>query len=58
VKRFERELKKRGVAAEFILYPGVSQAFFSDDRPQAYKKEAADDAWKRSVEFFDKYLKA
>lgn len=58
VKRLERELRKRGVAAEFILYPGTGHAFFSDDRPQAYKKEAAEDAWKRCVAFFDKYLKA
>ena len=58
VKRFEAELKKRGVAAEFILYPGAPHAFFSDDRPQVYKKEAAEDTWKRCVAFFDKYLKA
>jgi carboxymethylenebutenolidase len=58
VNRFEAELKKRGVAAEFILYPGAPHAFFSDDRPQVYKKEASDDAWKRCVAFFDKQLKA
>src|SRR5437867_2096479 len=58
VKRFEAELKKRGVAAEFILYPGAAHAFFSDDRPQVYKKEASEDAWKRCVAFFDKHLKA
>ena len=58
VKRFEAELRKRGVAAEFILYPGAPHAFFSDDRPQVYKKEAAEDAWKRCVAFFDKHLKA
>jgi carboxymethylenebutenolidase len=58
VKRFEAELKKRGVVAEFILYPGAPHAFFSDDRPQVYKKEAAEDAWKRCTVFFDKYLKA
>jgi carboxymethylenebutenolidase len=57
VKRFEAELKKRGVAAEFILYPEAPHAFFSDDRPQVYKKDAAEDAWNRCVAFFDKYLK-
>jgi carboxymethylenebutenolidase len=58
VKRFEAELKKRNIPAEFVLYPDTGHAFFSDDRPQAYKKEAAEDAWKRCVAFFDKYLKA
>jgi carboxymethylenebutenolidase len=41
-----------------VLYPGAPHAFFSDDRPQAYKKEAAEDAWKRCLAFFDKHLKA
>ena len=58
VKRFEGELKKRGVAAEFIFYPGAPHAFFSDDRPQVYKKDAAEDGWKRCLAFFDKSLKA
>jgi len=43
---------------EFVLYPGAPHAFFSDDRPQVYKKEAAEDAWKRCVAFFDKHLKS
>ncbi|MEK7372609.1 MAG: dienelactone hydrolase family protein [candidate division NC10 bacterium] len=43
---------------EFVLYPGAPHAFFSDDRPQTYKKDAADDAWKRCVAFFTKHLKA
>ncbi len=41
-----------------ILYPGAPHAFFSDDRPQVYKKEAAEDAWKRCTAFFDRHLKA
>ena len=58
VKRFEAELKKRNPADQFVLLPGAPHGFFSDDRPQVYKKEAAEDAWKRCVAFFDKYLKA
>lgn len=58
VKRFEAELKKRNPNVEFVLYPGATHAFFSDDRPQVYKKDAAEDAWKRCVAFFTKHLKA
>src|SRR3989442_14585845 len=57
VRRFERELKKRNPHPEFVLYPGAPHAFFSDDRPQAYRKEAAEDGWKRCLAFFDKHLK-
>ena len=58
VKRFEAQLKNTNPNAEFILYAGAPHAFFSDDRPQVYKKEASEDAWKRCIAFFDKYLKA
>lgn len=57
VKRFEAELKKGNPNVEFILYPGAPHAFFSDDRPQVYKKEASEDAWKRLLAFFGKHLK-
>jgi carboxymethylenebutenolidase len=58
VKRFEAELKKGNPNVEFVLYPDAPHAFFSDARPQVYRKEAAEDAWKRCVAFFDKHLKA
>ncbi len=58
VRRFEAELKKKNPNVEFVLYPGTAHAFFSDDRPQAYKKEAAEDGWKRCLAFFNKHLKA
>lgn len=58
VRRFEAELKKKNANVEFVLYPGAPHAFFSDDRPQAYKKEAAEDGWKRCLAFFNKHLKA
>lgn len=58
VKRFEAELKKKNPNVEFILYPGAPHAFFSDARPQVYKKDAADDAWKRCLAFFNQHLKA
>ncbi|HET7876105.1 MAG TPA: dienelactone hydrolase family protein [Methylomirabilota bacterium] len=58
VKRFETELRKKNPNAEFVLYPGAPHAFFSDDRPDVYKKEAAEEAWKRCLAFFTKHLKA
>ncbi len=59
VKAMEAALKSKGNSnVEFVLYPGAPHAFFSDDRPQVYKKEAAEDAWKRCLAFFDKHLKS
>jgi carboxymethylenebutenolidase len=58
VRKFEAELRKRNPNVEFVLYPGAPHAFFSDDRPQVYRKDAAEDAWKRCLAFFTKHLKA
>jgi len=58
VRRFEAELKTRNPTAELMLYPGAPHAFFSDDRPQVYRKAAAEDAWKRCVAFFTKHLRS
>ena len=58
VKGFEADLKKTNRNVEFVLYEGAPHAFFSDDRPQNYKKEAAEDGWKRCIAFFDKHLGA
>jgi carboxymethylenebutenolidase len=58
VKAFEAELRKTNPNVEFVLYPGAPHAFFSDDRPQVYKKDAAEDGWKRCLAFFDRHLKA
>ena len=41
-----------GVAFEGISYPGTQHAFFNDDRPEIFNKEAADDTWRRSLAFF------
>jgi carboxymethylenebutenolidase len=57
VRRFEAVLRKTNPVVEFVLYPGAAHAFFSDDRPQAYRQDAAADAWRRCLAFFDKHLK-
>jgi carboxymethylenebutenolidase len=58
VKAFEAALRAKGNQnVEFVLYPGAPHAFFSDDRPQVYRKDAAEDAWKRCLSFFDRHLK-
>jgi len=53
----EAAIKKAGKQVEIHIYPGVDHAFFNDERPDAYNKAAADDAWKRTVDLFKKHLK-
>jgi len=56
VKEMEAALKASGQTAEFVLYPGAPHAFFADYRP-SYRPEAAGDAWRRCLAWFNKYLK-
>ena len=37
--------------SEFVVYPGAPHAFHADYRP-SYRKDAADDGWKRAVAWF------
>jgi carboxymethylenebutenolidase len=54
VERMKTALKDAGKTAEIILYPDTPHAFFADYRP-SYRKEQADDGWKRMLEWFKKY---
>jgi carboxymethylenebutenolidase len=56
VKELEAALKANGQTAEFVLYPKAPHAFFADYRP-SYRAEAAADAWRRCLAWFNKYLK-
>jgi carboxymethylenebutenolidase len=38
-------------ASKFVVYPEADHAFHADYRP-SYRKEAADDGWKRALEWF------
>ena len=38
-------------ASEFVVYPQAGHAFHADYRP-SYRKEAADDGWKRALAWF------
>jgi carboxymethylenebutenolidase len=56
-KETDAAIKKAGKPSEIHIYPGVDHAFFNDERPDAYNKPAADDAWKRTLTFFRAHVK-
>jgi carboxymethylenebutenolidase len=49
---FEAALKKAGIEYQIYVYEGAQHAFNNDTNPDRYHKEAAELAWKRTVEFF------
>ena len=56
VDALEAQLQAVGARHEFIRYPEVGHAFFNDDRPEVYDKDAAEDAWTRTLNFFRQNL--
>jgi len=56
-KAFAESQRKRDIATEVIVYPGAGHAFFNDTRPQAYHKDSANDAWRRTLEHFGRHLR-
>jgi carboxymethylenebutenolidase len=56
VARLDAELTRLGKTHEFHSYPGAGHAFMNDGRP-SYRPEAAEDAWRRTLEFLAEHLR-
>ena len=55
---YESALKAANVVNEGHIYPGAVHGFNNDATPERYNKAAADQAWNRTVEWFNKYVRA
>lgn len=57
VQKFEEALKAAGnTRSQFVVYPDTPHAFHADYRP-SYRKDAAEDGWKRLTAWFEQHLK-
>jgi carboxymethylenebutenolidase len=56
-REVEAAIRKAGKPCEIHVYPNVDHAFFNDERPDAYDKAAADDAWRRTLAHFRQHLR-
>lgn len=52
----EAHLKLVGLEADFYRYPGTSHWFFEADRGPAFSEEAAELAWRRTLDFLAHHL--
>ena len=53
----EAELKKNNIRYEGRVYPNSVHGFFNDATPERYNKVAAEQAWTRTIEWFNKYAR-
>jgi len=54
---YDAALKAAGVPHEGYIYPGAGHGFNNDATPARYNKAAADQAWKRTIAWFNKYVR-
>jgi carboxymethylenebutenolidase len=57
IPAYEEALKKDNVRYELYMYDGVNHAFHNNTSATRYNEAAATLAWKRTMDFFKKYLK-
>jgi carboxymethylenebutenolidase len=52
----ESQLREASVEFTSHTYPDVDHAFMNDERPEVYDAATAQDAWQRTIAFFNKEL--
>jgi carboxymethylenebutenolidase len=55
---YDTALKAANVPHEGYIYPGAVHGFNCDATPERYNKAAADLAWQRTIDWFNKYVRA
>jgi len=56
VEQLRAAVKGAPVPTEIVRYPDADHGFNCNDRPAVYNPEAAADAWKRTLAWFDSHL--
>ena len=56
VQALERKLRESGKETSFHFYPGTKHWFVEENRAVEYNRDAADLAWKRTLEFLNSKL--
>jgi carboxymethylenebutenolidase len=57
VRATEEKIRGAGKEVAFHFYPGMKHWFVEENRPVEYNRDAADLAWKRTLEFLDSKLR-
>lgn len=55
--QYEAALEAAGVTYEGYIYPDAGHGFNNDATPARYNKAAAELAWKRTIDWFNKYVR-
>lgn len=54
---FAERQRAAGRETEVIIYPKAGHAFFNSDRPEVFRPDPANDAWRRTLAHFGRHLR-
>jgi len=54
---YEAELERNNIRYEGHIYPESVHGFFNDATPERYNKATAEQAWTRTIEWFNQYVR-
>ena len=54
---YEAAMKQNSITHEGHIYPNSVHGFFNDATPERYNKPAAEEAWNRTIAWFNKYTR-
>lgn len=57
VDRLAQSFQQFNKPGEILAYPGADHAFFNEMRPEVYRKEDAQQAWQKTVQFLAHHLR-
>lgn len=55
-QKLEEELGRREVPHDIKVYPGTRHSFFNERRRRAHDPVAAEDSWRRTLDFFEEHI--
>ncbi len=56
-RKLKQELKRYGVPHDIEVYPSARHSFFNERRPRVHDAAASEDSWRRTLEFFGRYVR-
>jgi carboxymethylenebutenolidase len=54
---YEAALRSNNVTVEGHIYPDSAHGFFNDATPERYNRAAAEEAWTRTIDWFNRYVR-
>ena len=56
-RRLDAALEEAGIDHDIVVYPDARHSFFNDRNPRSYDPAASEDAWHRTLTYFERYLR-